>query len=228
MGPALRLLVAVAACLPLCGCARSVESAPQANTAQQAVRPFLAGLEPAHTVTICDYGDNGYGPDNQIPWYEAYLTADAATDVAGIVRTAAQTAGYPLGIDQLALNSYPHFSRGPTGISDDDPYWDDILASVPYDPTGTYLVNLSNGAQLSVDIIPTGPVYLDCAPGGSIKKYGQLQPHIPGRTLIVVSMMLPAVGSADQAEATDPQRDISGSTMGLVVVLARGRSTPEA
>lgn len=180
-------VIALSAVLVMSGCV----TAPD-NAATRAMKPFLAGLGSIHSKLICDYGDDGYGTDNDIPWYQVYLYVDTRPDVDDVVRSAARNAGYPLDIDQLAIDAYPYVQPDGTVSGAAGPGADDIIVGVPFDRSSTYLVHRPGQTTVKVAVVRAGQVKLDCPVGGNLKAYGQARAVRPGQTLLVAVLILPS------------------------------------
>jgi hypothetical protein len=177
--------LALSACVP-----------PVGNAAQRATKPFLAALDPINPKLICEYGDSGRGLDNDIPWYQAYVYVDARSDVDDVVRAAARAAGYPVEIDQPAIDAYPYLQPDGTESGGAGPGFEDIVAGVPFDPASTYLISRRGASKLNVDVVRAGQVRLNCLLGGKVDAYGQIRALKPGQALVVVSMTLPSTRPA--------------------------------
>jgi hypothetical protein len=180
-------VIALSALLAVSGCV----TAPD-NAAIRSMKPFLAGLGSIRSKPICDYGDNGYGTDNDIPWYQVYLYVDTRPDVDDVVRSAARNAGYPLAIDQPVIDAYPYVQPDGTISGEAGPGADDVIPGVPFDLASTYLIHGHGRSTFRVAVVRAGQVKLECPIGGNIKAYGQTRSVRPGQTLVVAVLTLPS------------------------------------
>jgi hypothetical protein len=104
------------------------------NKAQDAVSPLARELTALGGHEICDTGDAGYGPDNNLPWYYVwYRVPDAAAARKAFFAKAAAD-GYPLATDK-------HYKQRPTDESftsdpsDDSGLSIDIYRNTRFSPT---------------------------------------------------------------------------------------------
>jgi len=171
----------------LSGCGIMFRSMVNGNLAQKRADAVIEGLGPLHPTMICDRGDNGYGLDNQMPWYDAYFTADANQADSTVV-TAARHAGWQLVEDAQALAVYPYMNADGSQSGGAPYQGDGPLVGVPYQPTSTYLADRRNHDRyLVVAVVRDGTVMPEC---------GRQTGPPPGKVIIALLMI---------AESTAPE-----------------------
>jgi hypothetical protein len=114
------------------------------------------------------------------------------------VRSAARNAGYPLEIDQPAIDAYPYVQPDGTISGAAGPGADDIIFGVPFDPASRYLIHRRGKTTFTVAVVRAGQVKLECPIGGNLKAYGQARTVRPGQTLVVAVLILPSTVPARQ------------------------------
>ena len=118
---------------------------------------------------ICDNGDNGHGPDNRTPWYEAYVDVPAGQATEAKARDALRVAGYGNAV----------------AVKPSTDYADEAAAGI------VEFRSRKGGRSASVTVIPIGSIPLYCS--GSSIQYGQGHISSNGRALVIVGVNFPAV-----------------------------------
>jgi hypothetical protein len=139
------------------------------NAAETAAQPAVDAYTNSGAKLICENGDGGFGPDNRIPWFDAYLDVPASLATTERATAAIKAAGF----DAPRLKAV-----GPT--DGDAP------------PPASFAVVSGTGDHYgSVDVYPSGSIPLYCTENG-IDKYGK--PYTPkaGRALVAVQVSLPS------------------------------------
>lgn len=168
----------------LIGCSSFAKSIVKGNVAKKRANVVMHGFAPVHASLICDNGDDGFGIDNEYPWYTAYLSADP-TDVDAVVTQAASRAGWTLTRDDTALGVYPYLDAQGGGSGDAPDENGGPLAGVPFKNTTTYLADRRGDRALIVDVVRDGTVTKNCS---DLKTYGDPLAPAAGKVLIVVEM----------------------------------------
>jgi hypothetical protein len=139
------------------------------NAAETAARPAVDAYTNSGATVICENGDGGFGPDNQIPWFDAYLDVPASLATTDRATAALKAADF----DAPRLKAV-----GP--IDGDAP------------PPGSFEVLSGTGDHYaSVDVYPSGSIPLYCTENG-IDKYGKPYSPKAGRALVAVQVSLPS------------------------------------
>ncbi|HMH58709.1 MAG TPA: hypothetical protein VK537_05970 [Galbitalea sp.] len=139
------------------------------NAAETAARPAVDAYTNSGAKLICKNGDGGFGPDNRIPWFDAYL--DVPKSLATTERATAAL--------KAAEFDAPSLKAVDPGYGDAPPAGSFALASG------------SGDHHTSVQVYPSGSAPLYCTENG-IDKYGK--PYTPkaGRALVEVQVSLPS------------------------------------
>lgn len=86
------------------------------NYAEEVAKPIEKALVEAGAVKVCSNGDKGVGPDNETPWYNAYLELNKnRTQTEELVHDTAESNGF-------ALEAASDHSQNNKGYLGDDVY----------------------------------------------------------------------------------------------------------
>jgi hypothetical protein len=69
------------------------------NKAQDAAAPITRVFSSLGAQQLCDDGDAGFGPDNDLPWYDAYYRVSDEAVARKAIFSAAAASGHPLFVD---------------------------------------------------------------------------------------------------------------------------------
>jgi hypothetical protein len=140
--------VSVALALFAAGC-----DGPQVarNPARDEMAPIVERLSSVRAERLCEAG-HGRGIDNLRPWYDLYLTADAAPDLVQIVKAAALESGFALDVDEKLLEEFKYLLPD-GGRQGPDTGYRGVAPFVTFDETSTFLVAEREGRTLQAFII---------------------------------------------------------------------------
>ena len=77
---------------------------PHANAAEKEALAIINDLSSLNPISICTNGDSGYGIDNRVPWYTAYVEVDTPVNLEETVNRVAKSHGYVLAKDEDTIN----------------------------------------------------------------------------------------------------------------------------
>lgn len=151
---------------------QSIQGLQKPNQAKVEMQPMIADLVRHSGQIICDNGDNGYGIDNGMPWYDIYLTANDSGLEAALI-TSSSNQGYHLHADTQRTNT--------TNSATDQ--------SNERDAQYTSLTDTTGGKNLEITIVRNGPMTLHC----SGDNWNKQQSANGTQDMVELKLLLPTV-----------------------------------
>lgn len=149
------------------------------NGAQRAAKPFIVKIEQAGGKKICDNGDNGYGIDNNRPWYNVYYQMPDSSGLTNKIKNFASQEGYHLGKD-LEKNTEDINQL----LNQDET---DLPGDEQLNTKSDYLTGRNGDKTLSITIYRQTSVALNCNSG----QYGRKQATGSNTAILSIDFSLP-------------------------------------